>query len=129
MKTTISLRVEVEEAEKWKSKAGERTLTEWIREQCNVVANGQAVILVPTQRRVLGREESGESDRVPDVPRDVKVRAAKGRKSEAGGGSFGKPPITLPRAGVCVNCDHPKSKHGGFKGACQAEQCMCGGFE
>lgn len=42
---------------------------------------------------------------------------------------FGKPPVTLPRANVCVNCDHAKSKHGGFGGACQEDGCMCGKFE
>ena len=35
----------------------------------------------------------------------------------------------LPNPKVCVNCDHQKGKHGGFKGACQVENCMCGGFE
>jgi hypothetical protein len=57
--------------------------------------------------------------------------------SDLGGGSavsgdsaaFGKPPITLPRTNVCVNCDHPKHKHAGFGGSCQFEGCLCSTYE
>ena len=34
-----------------------------------------------------------------------------------------------PRTGDCVHCGHEKRKHGGFRGACQADNCLCGGYE
>jgi len=62
---------------------------------------------------------------VPSVREDGGVRV-EGRGIDPATGIEGG---VRPQAGICVNCDHPKVKHGGFKGACQSENCLCGGFE
>jgi hypothetical protein len=67
MKTTISLRIEEEELGMWKEKAGERTLSEWIREQCNLTAEGQAVVL-KTEERVNGEKKRSGGKKLPREP-------------------------------------------------------------
>lgn len=58
---TISLRVPEADYEEWKKKAGDRALSDWIRERCN------------------------ESGGVPSVREEDGVRAPGGRKSGAKG--------------------------------------------
>jgi hypothetical protein len=113
MKTTISLRVEVEEAEKWKEKAGSGSLSEWIREQCNLTASGQAVVLKS------GVEQSGEVDGISELPRGGEVSTPRRRKSVSVG----------PLASIeCSHCGHGKAMHRGFGTACIQDDCRCGGF-
>jgi plasmid stability protein len=57
------------------------------------------------------------------------VRAPGGRKPAAVGAVDGANLSAAPRSEVCANCDHRKSKHGGFGGACQEDNCLCSGFK
>jgi hypothetical protein len=113
MKTTISLRVEVEEKEKWEVKAGGRTLTEWIREQCNLTREGK-VLEAPSPK-----EAGGESNRVSEVRGDVKVPAAERREPDAGG------PLGRDK---CSHRGHGKKSHRGPMATCIFGDCKCGGF-
>ena len=98
--------------------------------------------LIPLSRwfksLAIPREEDGpstvqaepERDGVPGVRKGGKVRVAgRGANATVGASSGVSPKIGVPNPKLCVNCDHLKIKHGGFKGACQVENCMCGGFE
>jgi len=52
----------------------------------------------------------------------------KTRKLPAGTG-LGDISELIPSPNVCANCEHPKSKHGGFGTCCQADCCACPRFE
>jgi hypothetical protein len=108
--TTWKLRVSEEELSEWKQSAlGQgKLLSEWIREQCNEGVHG-----VP------------EDHRVPKVRKGGEVRAGGGREPAAGGA------VVQHTTGgdVCMGCEHARIKHRGFKTACQAENCLCGGFK
>jgi hypothetical protein len=104
------LRIEPEELTEWKAMAAERgmLLSEWIRSCCNGAGPS-------TARRI---EEIEGSARISDVRQDAAVPAAKGRES-----------VAVPSPGICANCEHRRSKHGGFGSACQEDNCLCSGFE
>lgn len=115
------------------SKAREEgmTLAEWAREalrgELKIGGNGDRV------ERAIGPGAMGTAGRGTGVSRGRAGR--EGGAVGAGGlatgssGGVGKPPITLPRANVCVNCEHAKHKHGGFGTSCQFEGCLCAKFE
>lgn len=52
------------------------------------------------------------------------------RESRAVSTSSRREPVTAePLVGICANCEHKKTRHGGFKGCCQEDNCLCAGFE
>ena len=107
---TWKLRVSAEELEAWKVAAGSdgEILSVWIRNQCNEAASAVDKPSPEVLEKVIGKGEWG------DPVRRVTERVAEKEQ---------------PNPMACANCDHLKSKHGGFKGACQADTCLCGGFE
>lgn len=76
-------------------------------------------------RKLLKEQKIEISDRVPELRKRGKVRATIGREPAADGTVEREYPATHE----CVNCEHGKSKHGGFGDACQSDNCLCGGFE
>lgn len=108
MNTTWKLRLSTEELESWKTAAAAegKLLSEWVRESCNGEAAGYE-----TEPKKLGNRK--------DVSGAKNVPADTGRKPTASG---------VP-AHLCANCEHAKSKHWGFRGACQSDNCLCPGFE
>jgi hypothetical protein len=148
---TVSLRLEPEEAARWKEKAGARTLSEWIKERCNLEngagqgkpgsggveadVRGKASEEPPISNSAPESKEKRESsDRVSDVSGDAEVRAPRGRKPAAiadGGGpcdhDFGYLPGKCPY-GSCRN-RNPKAKERCEHGTEIGFRCWrCGGL-
>jgi len=131
---TVSLRLEPEEAAKWKERAGEQTLTNWIRSRCNDGAElpmaglsgvdpakrGAFVGEPPISNSVPTKtEENVEDHRASDVPGVGEVSTPRRRKSISVG----------PLASMqCSHCGHGKAVHRGFGTACIQDDCRCGGF-
>jgi hypothetical protein len=103
-----------------------------------IVAEAGDVPLSKWARKRLLNGESGDRREVVLQP-GGEVRSDEGRKPRAAGRAalsrttiretrFDRYP-GLPNPKACVNCDHLKIKHGGFGGACQVENCLCGKFE
>lgn len=131
----LKIRIPANELEELKRAAGksEKSVSEYVRE---LLEKGEV------RDEVVLDAANGNSG-IQTADRKRPVRAAVGRVSDIAGtvsgdsvaavhggeGDFGKPPITLPRANVCVNCEHAKHKHGGFGTSCQFEGCLCAKFE
>jgi hypothetical protein len=50
-----------------------------------------------------------------------------GRDVDGGVSGAGEEGVVEVRPGLCQKCSHPISKHHGFKGACQVDNCVCAG--
>lgn len=37
--------------------------------------------------------------------------------------------LPKPSPNICANCEHKRSRHGGFGHACQEDNCLCARFE
>lgn len=83
----LNIRVPDKDVQTWKEKAqaAGKNLSEWIREQCNLTATGQVVVL---RSENAGGEP--EDHRISKVPRARKVREDVGREPVAGGVMPGK---------------------------------------
>lgn len=81
---TVSLRLEPEEAAKWKMLAGVKTLTDWIRERCNGGGEIQAESKRDGVPPVRGDREVRVEERGADIAVGIKSRVrAKVREPKA----------------------------------------------
>jgi|SRR5579863_555970 len=133
--TTWKLRVSENELTEWKAMAAERgmLLSEWIRSCCNAAGPSTARRIEKIAAEMAhdaGKsiiEELEPVASVSSVREDAAVPAAGGRKPFTD--PFPPEAVSDPKPGICANCEHRRSKHGGFGSACQEDNCLCSGFE
>jgi len=115
LEKTWKLRVSAEELSTWKEEAAKRgvLLSEWIRKKCN----DDKLPHKPGMPEWPGAAE--------DVPRDSGVPTSKRREPSA----VGITKLSVPAPDICANCEHKKSRHGGWGKCCQEDNCLCERFE
>lgn len=125
-KLTLTIRVDGTDLEKWRKASG-GNLSGWIRDTLN------ARLGHDSSERAMGMAAGVSGERGARVSRGSVGCEDRGLGDGESAGSvqdsFGKPPITMPRTNVCVNCEHAKHKHGGFGNSCQFEGCLCATYE
>jgi hypothetical protein len=117
--TRKSLTVHLEEAElKWVELQADGNISEWCREKLLADFNG-----AEPRRAVGAPEKKGHRSR----PKMVEEHAQGPHVDAPLSAEMPTAPTKIAIAGICV-CGHPKHKHGGFKGCCQADMCTCSGY-
>jgi hypothetical protein len=96
-------------------------MSEWCREQLLADYHGAE----PRRAVTAQTDTAGFDDR--DTPKAARPMVTPSNTRREKSSSAEMP--TAPTPLICANCEHPKSKHHGFKSACQADTCLCGSFE
>ncbi len=100
----IDIRIPDEDIEAWKraAQAEGMSLSEWIRGLCNLEVLTTTKGVMPSANvESVGPVVTGEHRAVEKTSANLSP----------------------------CSCGHPKHKHGGFKGCCQADMCKCRGYE
>lgn len=126
LEKTVKLRVSAAELARWKAvaAANEKSVSEWIRGWCNTVCDPpwEKVIVQPAIQHDPRAFEKILYHGLVEAPE--KLAAARAAVGPA-------VPDFVPKLSpkICANCEHKRSRHSGFKGCCQEDNCLCAGFE